>query len=219
MLISLGTFDIVAVYAAVVSTVVAVFEIYKHCSDRAYLRIEVSPSVEIFMNDEGALRSSGKATIRIFNDGRRACTIYEVGYVWRESILAKIYRIMLGRIKFDELHRHVKKHPINFRELPKKLEPEDLYEISPTWRSFFFRPYGAKVYFYAKDTMGRVRFTEKYYVNYFKDPFNEDIREMVEPPFDVDEEEIRNLNIPLNPEDWMTWGIKEPWWKRLWATW
>lgn len=206
------TFDYVALYAAIVSTIVALFEWYKHRTDRAYLRIEVSPNVDIFVNEEGKLITSGRATIQIFNDGRRACTIFEVGYVWKESVIAKLKRVVFGKVKMNIFRKGVVYSPIKNKDLPKKIDSEEIYQFEPTWHSFFLISYGTIIYFYAKDTSGRVAFTKKYPVNYFKDPYNENINEM---PFEIDREGILVLNIPPDPKDWFTWGVRKPWWKRL----
>lgn len=82
-----------ALWGAVLSTILALWNLYKDFRDRVQLRIEVLPSMELHVDENKNIHPSSKVTIHIFNDGRRACTLFEVGYVYEESLS----RLSLGR--------------------------------------------------------------------------------------------------------------------------
>src|SRR3954454_25061714 len=87
-------FDYIALYGAGLSSILFIFEIYKYFSDKARFRLEVVPSIEIFVDSEKKPHYSGKVKLRVFNDGRRSCTFLEVGYVNGESFRAKLRRVV-----------------------------------------------------------------------------------------------------------------------------
>lgn len=175
---------LIAVYAAVVSTLVFVWNLRKDFKDRGKMAIAVSLQMQIAVGQNILTKLPKRTLIRVVNQGRRACTLRAIGLVRRPSMFGWSMRLLfhLARNRTNEL---------SLGGLPKRLEYEELWSGEVDWKSFYLTPYGQKVAFYAEDTLGRRAFTGRLNVDDFKDPDFEDESEL---PYTVDEKYRAELN-------------------------
>ncbi len=134
--------DLVAAYAAVVATLVLVWDIIKW--RRAGARLSVWVSFDAFKESEGDQR---RAIISVSNVGDSPATLTHIWFVWfPHSVYLWLWRLRVSCIKKQRLV-YIPPHSGNELVLPKKLEhsdewvgeiqvPERLQELRKTGRLF-----------------------------------------------------------------------------------
>jgi len=169
-----------AIYGALVGTASLLWTIRKDFRDRGQLHIEEEIQTTIVV---GAPPRPKTVRLIVTNRGRRALTLLEVG-VMNSSGLSGFIRGWLFLRSFS-----VSSQPndpvatIVTKNLPARLEYEDVWFGDLDWKSFYLIPYDGKVVLYAKDTLGNFAFTRRRSVSYYKDPEFENEDEL---PYTVD---------------------------------
>lgn len=177
---------IIAIYGAIVSTSVFLWNLRKDLRDRGRLSISVEIEICLMPVEAGFQRQPKKIVLRVVNRGRRDCTLLGVGLVHRPTFFGEITRRIFARnpglgVSGDNTLTRV----FAGEGLPKRLEYEELWTGHLDWKSLYLIPYGEKVAFYAEDTLGNRAFTKRFEVDQFKDPDFENEDEL---PYTVDDD-------------------------------
>jgi hypothetical protein len=150
-----------AIWGAVLSTVLAIWSIYKDARDRGNIRVEAYLSEWTETDPEtGKLLFQYEAEIILTNVGRRPVVVTSVGVGHRSPFLV-LWRRLPSQIR---LHR---KLPKKFYEaifdvgkvLPKRLEPEEFISIKR--ENLYFLKSSECNFLFALDSRGRYYFLPK----------------------------------------------------------
>lgn len=188
---------IIAIYGAIVSTIVFFWNIRKDLRDRGRLSISVEMEIHFEPVETGFQKQPKTIILKVLNNGRRACTLQAVGLIHRPAFFGEIARRILAcnPARGTSDNNALMQLSIAVEGLPKRLEYEEIWTGQFDWKSLYFIPYGEKVVFYAEDTLGNRAFTKRFKVDQFKDP---DFEHEDELSCTIDDEFRQKLRPPQN---------------------
>lgn len=186
---------LIAIYGAVVSTFVFLWNLRKDLRDRGRLSISVEMEIHLAPVETGFQKQPKKIVIKVLNNGRRACTLQVVGLVHRPTFFGEIARraFFYNQKRRTSGNNVLMQIPPAIGGLPKRLEYEEVVTGHIDWKSLYLIPCGEKIAFYAEDTLGNRAFTKRFKVDLFKDPDFENEDEL---PYIVDDELREKLRPP-----------------------